>query len=154
MGDVLYLAWRYLGYHRLKTVILVTSIMLIIYLPIGLNVVVEQSAEHLTARAAATPLLVGAKGSPLELTLNSLYFSSKHPELIDYSEATLVQDSGLADAIPLYVRFRSRSHPIVGTSLDYFNFHDLKFASGRPLRTQCTRLHLRVLPSQCGDDRS
>ncbi len=133
MRDVLYLAWRYLIYHRLKTAILVTSIMLIIYLPVGLNVVVEQSAKHLTARAAATPLLVGAKGSPLELALNSLYFSSEHPELIDYSEATMVADSGLADAIPLYVRFRSRSHPIVGTSLDYFSFHDLSFASGRPM---------------------
>jgi len=133
MRDVLYLAWRYVVYHRLKTAILVTSIMLIIYLPIGLNVVVKQSAEHLTARAAATPLLVGAKGSPLELALNSLYFSSEHPELIDYSEATLVQDSGLADAIPLYVRFRSRTHPIVGTSLDYFSFHGLNFAYGRPM---------------------
>jgi putative ABC transport system permease protein len=107
--------------------------MLIIYLPIGLNVVVEQSAEHLTARAEATPLLVGAKGSPLELALNSLYFSLEYPELIDYSEATSVTDSGLAYAIPLYVRFRSRNYPIVGTSIDYFNFYDLSFASGRPM---------------------
>jgi len=133
MSDVLYLAWRYLLYHRLKTAILVTSIMLIMYLPIGLNVVVEQSAEHLTARAEATPLLVGAKGSPLELALNSLYFSEEYPELIDYAEATSVTESRLADAIPLYVRFRSRSHPIVGTSLDYFGFHDLRFASGRSM---------------------
>jgi len=133
MRDVVYLAWRYLVYNRWKSAILITSIMLIVYLPIGLNVVVEQSAEHLTARAAATPLLVGAKGSPLELTLNSLYFSSENPELIDYSEATLVAESGLADAIPLYVRFHSRSHPIVGTSLDYFSFHNLSFAAGRPM---------------------
>lgn len=133
MRDVLYLAWRYLVFHRLKTIILVTSIMLIVYLPTGLNVVVEQSAEHLTARAEETPLLIGANGSPLELALNSLYFSPEHPELIDYAEATSVTDSGLADAIPLYVRFRSRSHPIVGTSLDYFGFHDLTFASGRPM---------------------
>ncbi len=133
MRDVLYLAWRYVIYHRLKTAILVTSIMLIMYLPFGLNVVVEQSAEQLTARAGATPLLVGAKGSPLELTLNSLYFSSEHPELIDYAEAISVTDSGLADAIPLYVRFLSRAYPIVGTSLDYFSFRDLSFASGRPM---------------------
>ena len=133
MGDVLYLAWRYLVYHRLKTLILVTSITLIIYLPVGLNVVVEQSGEHLTARAEATPLLVGAKGSPLELALNSLYFSPDYPELVDYAEALAVEDSGLATAIPLYVRFRSRSQPIVGTSLDYFDFHNLEFASGRPM---------------------
>lgn len=133
MRDVLYLAWCYLVYHRLKTGILVTSIMLIIYLPVGLNVVVKQSAEHLTARAVVTPLLVGAKGSPLELALNSLYFSAEYPELIDYSEAISVQDSRLAIAIPLYVRFRSRSHPIVGTSLDYFEFRNLSFAEGRPM---------------------
>ncbi len=133
MHDILYLAWRYLVFHRLKTIILVTSIMLIVYLPTGLNAVIKQSAEHLTARAEQTPLLVGANGSPLELTLNSLYFSSDHPQLIDYAEAISVMDSGLADAIPLYVRFRSRSHPIVGTSLDYFSYHDLKFSSGRPM---------------------
>ena len=133
MGDVLYLAWRYLVYHRLKTVILVTSITLIIYLPVGLNVVVEQSGEHLTARAQATPLLVGANGSPLELALNSLYFSLDYPELVNYAEATAVEDSGLATAIPLYVRFRSRSQPIVGTSLDYFDFRRLGLAAGRPM---------------------
>jgi len=133
MRDVLYLAWRYLVYNRLKTVILVTSITLIIYLPVGLNVVVEQSGEHLTARAEATPLLVGAKGSPLELALNSLYFSLDFPELTDYSEVTAITDSELATAIPLYVRFRSRSQPIVGTSLDYFEFRDFEFASGRPM---------------------
>ena len=36
-------------------------------------------AKELTARAQATPLLVGAKGSPLELMLNSLYFESDTP---------------------------------------------------------------------------
>jgi len=133
MRDVLYLAWRYLVYHRWKTAILITSIMLIVYLPVGLNAVVERSGEHLTARAAATPLLIGAKGSPIELALNSLYFSAEYPALIDYSEAMSVTESGLADGIPLYVRFRSRSHPIVGTSLDYFDFQGLSFATGRPM---------------------
>ena len=59
MNGPLYLAWRYLLYHRVKTAILVTSIMLIVFLPVGLNVLVGQSAAELTARAEATPLLVG-----------------------------------------------------------------------------------------------
>jgi putative ABC transport system permease protein len=131
MNGVLYLAWRYLAYNRWKTTILVGSIMLIIYLPVGLNVVVEQSGEHLNARAQATPLLVGAKGSPLELTLNSLYFSLDTPELTTYAEATSIIDSGLAEAIPMYVRFRSRSQPIIGTSFEYFGFRGLELAAGR-----------------------
>ena len=126
MSDILYLAWRYLAYHRVKTAILVGSITLIVYLPVGLNVIVGQSAEELTARAEATPLLVGAKGSPLELVLNSLYFDAEPPEFTRHAEATRLAESGLADPIPLYVRFRSREHPIVGTTLEYFSFRGLE----------------------------
>ena len=133
MTDVLYLAWRYLTYNRWKTFILVTSIMLIVYLPVGLDVLVDQSAAQLTSRAESTPLLVGAKGSPLELALNSLYFESDTPALTRYAEATRVTDTGLADPIPLYVRFRSRGNPIVGTTLEYFDFRGLELAAGRQM---------------------
>jgi len=133
MSDVLYLAWRYLAYHKIKTMILVASITLIVFLPVGLNVIVGQSSAELTARAEATPLLVGAKGSPLELVLNSLYFDSDPPELTTYAEALRVVEFELATPIPLYVRFRSRDIPIVGTTLEYFDFRRLHFAAGRPM---------------------
>ena len=133
MRDVLYLAWRYLAHHRLKTAILIASIALIVYLPVGLNVLVSQSAAQLTARAESTPLLVGAKGSPLELVLNSLYFESETPATSTYAEVERIAASGLADPVPLYVRFRSRSHPIVGTSLEYFPLRGLRLAAGRAM---------------------
>ena len=50
MRDVLYLAYRYLAYHRIKTAILIASVTMIVYLPVGLNIVVSQSARELTAR--------------------------------------------------------------------------------------------------------
>lgn len=131
--DVLYLAWRYLAFNRVTTAILVLSIMLIVYLPVGLNVLVNQSARELTARAEATPLLIGAKGSPLELTLNSLYFESDPPEFMTYEAVHRVNESGLALPIPLYARFRSGEHPIVGTTLEYFDFRRLRLAEGRPM---------------------
>jgi len=40
--------------------------MLVIYLPVGLRLLVSQSAAQLIERAEATPLLVGANGSALE----------------------------------------------------------------------------------------
>jgi putative ABC transport system permease protein len=135
MREVLYLAWRYLAHNRVKTAVLVGSIMLIVYLPVALRVLVNQSAADLTSRADATPLLVGAKGSPLELALSSLYFESDTPELTTYAEASRVDDSGLAQAIPLYVRFRVRSQPVVGTSIEYFDFRGLEFAQGRAMAT-------------------
>ncbi|MEE8175380.1 MAG: hypothetical protein V3T97_02080, partial [Gemmatimonadota bacterium] len=69
MRQVFYLAGRYLAYHRWKTITLVGAITLIVYLPVGLRVLVNQSSRQLTARALATPLIIGAKGSPLELVL-------------------------------------------------------------------------------------
>ncbi len=133
MRDSLFLAWRYLAYHRIKTAILVTSITLIVFLPVGLRVLVRQSEHQLTARAEATPLIVGAKGSPLELVLNSLYFEADVPELMRHAQVTRIDTTGLALPIPLYVRFRARGNPIVGTTLEYFEFRNLQVALGTNL---------------------
>ena len=51
MSGPLYLTWQYLIHNRGKTAILVASIAVIVFLPVGLNVLVGQSAEELTARA-------------------------------------------------------------------------------------------------------
>lgn len=133
MRGIVYLAARYLAYHRIKSTILVLSVTLIIFLPVGLNVLVEKGVDELTARADVTPLLVGAKGSPLELVLNSLYFETETPATMSYAEAIRISDTKLAEAIPLYVRFRSRDHPIVGTTLEYFDYRGLRFATGRAM---------------------
>ena len=111
MSGPLYLAWRYLVFHRMKAAILVLSITRITFLPAGLNVLVGESAAQLRARAEATPLLLGAKGSPLELALSSLYFDSRAPEPVAFGEVDRVRASGLAAAIPLHVGFRAGTHP-------------------------------------------
>jgi putative ABC transport system permease protein len=129
--DVLYLAWRYLGYHKGKTAVLVAAVAVIVYLPVGLNIIVGQSAAELTARADATPLLIGAKGSPLELVLNSLYFQSDTPPPLKYGELARVRDWRLGDVIPLYTRFSVQDHPVVGTSLSYFDYRGLEVRQGR-----------------------
>ena len=131
MLDILYMTWRNLIYHKIRSLILVVSITLTIYLPIGLKVVVDQSAESLTSRAEVTPLVIGAKGSPLELVLNTLYFESGVSETVSYNEVTRVTENNQANAIPMYCRFKSGKQPIVGTSLDYFPFRQLKIAEGR-----------------------
>jgi putative ABC transport system permease protein len=127
------MAWRYLAYHRVKTVILVMSITLIVYLPVGLKVLVDQSERELTTRAQSTPLVLGAKGSPLELVLNSLYFESDVPAPMRHAEVDRIQSSGLAAIVPLHTRFRAQQYPIVGTTLDYFYFRNLRIGEGRQM---------------------
>lgn len=130
MRGALLIGWRYLLFHRIKTGLLIACITMVFFLPIALRILVQHTERQLSARAEATPLIIGAKGSPLELTLNSLYFSTKVPERFAYGESSLVDESGLAAAIPLYVRYQVRRHPIVGTTLDYFDFRELALDEG------------------------
>ena len=133
MKGIFYLAWRYLAWHRWKSLILVAAITLVIFLPAVIQVLIDQTARQLGARAAGTPLLIGAKGSPLELTLNSLYLQSTPPASLPFSEVDTVRQQNLAAPIPLYIRFKSQGAAIVGTSLAYFDYRQLSVASGRTM---------------------
>ena len=131
MSGALFLGWRYLVFHQLKTAILVASITLMLFLPAATRVLVNDSAAALTSRADQTPLVVGASGSPLELVLSSLYFHAEQPPELPFALFEELRNTGWADAIPLNTRFHSRGSPIVGTSLNYFGFRDLGLAQGR-----------------------
>lgn len=131
MMDSFYIAWKYVVFNRVKTLVLVISITLIAFLPLSLQVLLKASEQQLGARAGETPLLVGARGSALDLTMNSLYFNDEPPQLIGMQAVNQIEGTGLATSIPLYVRFRARGFPIVGTSLDYFDFRGLEIREGR-----------------------
>jgi len=133
MFDSLYIAWKYVGFNRAKTIVLIACITLISFLPFSLQLLLNESERQLMSRAAITPLLVGAKGSALDLVMNSLYFGSQFPERITMRATDRIADTDLALPIPLYVRFEARGNPVVGTTLDYFEFRGLKLASGRML---------------------
>ena len=131
--DSLYIAWRYVRFNKIKTGTLVACITLIAFLPLALQLLLNESERQLMSRAVSTPLLIGAKGSALDLVMNTLYFDDEVPEPIAMTDADRVEESGLAFPIPVYARFRARDYPIVGTTLDYFDFRGLELAVGRPL---------------------
>jgi putative ABC transport system permease protein len=133
MIDSLYIAWKYISFNKIKTITLVACITLIAFLPVALQLLLDESERQLMSRAVSTPLLVGAKGSALDLVMNTLYFGDEVPELITMAASERVMNTDLASPIPLYVRFSARGNPIVGTSLDYFDFRHLKIAQGRNL---------------------
>jgi putative ABC transport system permease protein len=131
--DSIYIAWQYVRSNKIRTATLIACITLISFLPVSLQLLLGESERQLMSRAVSTPLVIGAKGSSLDLVMNSLYFSDEVPELISMEASERVMESGLALSIPVYVRFHARGNPIVGTSLDYFDFRGLKVAEGRNL---------------------
>jgi putative ABC transport system permease protein len=135
VSRILYLAWRYVAYHKVKTVILTVCLMLTAVLPLSAHLLIAQYGDSLTARARATPLVVGAKGNRFDLVLKALYFGSAQVDAIRMAEVESIRNSGLATPIPLHLRFTARGHPIVGTTLDYFEFRGLRVARGTGLHT-------------------
>ena len=133
MSGALFLGWRYLAHHRFKSSILVASITLMLFLPAATWLLVEDSATALTARADHTPLILGALGSELELVLNSLYFHAELPAQFDNRFFIEARSTGFATFIPIHSKFSAQGAPIVGTSLDYFDFRRLHVGRGRQL---------------------
>ncbi len=131
MIDSFYLAWRYIIYNRIKTITLVVCVSVIVILPFALKTLLKESEQQLMSRADTTPLIIGVKGNALDLVMNTLYFSKEKPGFINMLAVDKVMDSGLALPIPIYSRFQVREYPIVGTTLDYFDFRHCKIKVGR-----------------------
>jgi putative ABC transport system permease protein len=127
----LHLGLAYLHRQRAKTLLLVGALTVTLLLPAAIVVLVDAAERHLRARSDATPLLLGAPGSALELAFNGLYFSKPEIATLTKAQADDAARDALALSIPLHARFSAQGHRIVGTSLDYFRFRGLKVAEGR-----------------------
>ncbi len=131
MNNSLYIAWKYISHNKIKTLTLIACVSIILILPISLEIILNESEVQLLSRADDTPLVVGAKGSALDLCMNTLYFDDEIPGLISMDASERIQNSGLALPIPVYIRFNVRNFPIIGTTIDYFDYRKLSLSEGR-----------------------
>ena len=136
MRNALFLAWKSLWWHRGRSLIIMVSLTITIWLPITVRLVMNQFRTEVSARAQSTPLVIGAAGSRIDLALHALYFQSNPPTTTTMAEVNRVTDSSLGVAIPMHIRYRTQSRPdidgapIVGTSPEYFEFRRLSIESG------------------------
>jgi putative ABC transport system permease protein len=133
MKNVLFLALRYLRFNKIKTAIMIFSIAVGVFLPLAVNLLVRNYQRGLLARAEATPLVAGALGSRLDLVLHALYFRGKPARDLTMNDVAAINRSGLALGIPILEKHAARGFPIVGTSLEYFDFRALRVARGEGL---------------------
>jgi putative ABC transport system permease protein len=130
MKHVVLLALRYLRFNKIKTIILVFSVAVAVFLPLAMSLLVRDYQRALLARASATPLVAGAPGSRLDLVLHALYFHGKSAHDLTMGDVDSINASGLALGIPVIAKHTARGFPIVGTSLEYFDFRGLHIAHG------------------------
>jgi putative ABC transport system permease protein len=113
--------------------VLVLVAALILSVPIISQVLLNGSQTALTERAENTPLVLGSRGSQLDLAMNALYFSVDRANPVTMADADVIWDTGLGLPIPLNTAFETNGARIVGTSIEYFEFRGLDVAQGRQI---------------------
>lgn len=112
---------------------MIACLFLAAVLPITVSRLLSSFEKGIFARAAATPAVLGAQGSRLDLALQSLYFNRKLENTLPYSEYKKILDDQKVAAIPLHIQHTARDYPIVATTNDYFSFRSLQLEQGRLL---------------------
>jgi putative ABC transport system permease protein len=133
MSAAVQLAARYVLRHRFQSALLAGALGLVFTLPLCLRVLIDHAQRELRARAAATPQIVGTRGSALDLMMTALYFKRENLTALPFGTVAELRQNPSAAAIPLHVRFAAQGAPIVGTELDYFAFRGLRLAAGRQI---------------------
>lgn len=126
-----HLAARYLARHRVQSFLLASTLALVLALPVAVRLLVRAAEKEMRSRAADTPLILGTRGSAVDLMLASLYFRRQSVEPLTLGQVGEMRATGMADAIPLLIRFHAQSASIVGTELEYFPYRRLRLAQGR-----------------------
>jgi putative ABC transport system permease protein len=130
--NLLTLSWKYLSFRPLSTGL--NAILLAFGLAIitVLLLVQHQFEQKMTRDAAGIDLVVGAKGSPLQLILSSVYHIDFPTGNIKMEEAQRISRSRLVkQIIPLAMGDNVQGLRILGTNHDYLDLYGVKFAAGK-----------------------
>lgn len=126
------IAWKNIWFKPLNTilsVILLTASVAIISLLILLQ---EQFEKQFSSNIDGVDLVIGAKGSPLQLILSSVYQVDAPTGNISYDEAKIwMKHPFVKTAIPLAFGDNYRGFKIVGTTPDYLEKFGAKVATGK-----------------------
>lgn len=125
MSALLKLAARYLAHYRVRNALLFACVALTALLPLTVEALMRTSGLALRARAAATPLVVGARGSRFDVVLATLYFRGRVPRTTSMAELDLLLEGGLGLSIPVLARRTAQDRTVVGTTPEYFEFRSL-----------------------------
>jgi putative ABC transport system permease protein len=126
------LAWAYLAARPLLTLLNVAMLALGVGTLVLLLQFTTQAEERFARDARPVDLVVGAKGSPLQLILSSVLQADVPTGNIRYAEArALAANPMIAAATPVSIGDTFRGFRIVGSDASYLALYGAKPAQGR-----------------------
>lgn len=125
------LVWSYLKAKPLNTVLNIVLLALGIAVITVLLLFNKQLEEKISSNAKGIDLVVGAKGSPLQLILCNIFHIDFPTGNINLKEAEQVSKSRLIKkAVPLALGDSYQSYRIVGTTIEYCSLYHLQLEKG------------------------
>jgi putative ABC transport system permease protein len=128
-------AWN----RRFSLGLTMLAIALAVTLLLGIERIRYEVRDGFSQSVSGTDLIVGARGSPIQLVLYSVFRLGEATHNVRWSSAQAVAEHpDVAWTIPLSLGDSHRGYPVVGTSAAYFEHFQhgdrrvLRFATGRP----------------------
>lgn len=129
----LYIAWRNLGLKKLQTALSLVLLAFGVGLVSLLMLTEKQLTDTFDRNIRDIDLVLGAKGSPLQLILANVYHVDAPTGNIRLADAEKVMNHPyIASGIPLAYGDNYRGFRIVGSTLDYTEHYAAEWAEGRP----------------------
>jgi putative ABC transport system permease protein len=130
--NLLKISWKYLTFRPLSTGLNVFLLALGLAIITVLLLIQDQVEKKMNQDAAGIDLVVGAKGSPLQLILSSVYHIDFPTGNIKMNEAQrLAKNRLVKKVIPLALGDNYQGYRIIGTNHDYLKLYGVTFSSGK-----------------------
>ncbi len=130
--NLLKISWKYLTFRPLSTSLNVIFLALGLAIIAVLLLIQDQFEKKMNQDAEGIDLVVGAKGSPLQLILSSVYHIDFPTGNIKLDEArTLSRNRLVKKIIPLALGDNYEGLRIVGTNHDYLELYGVEFSQGK-----------------------
>ena len=129
--NLLKLSFSYIKQRKLGTFLNVVLLALGIATIIVLLIFSRQMEDNLARNAQGIDLVVGAKGSPLQLILSSNYHADAPTGNISVADAQMIQQNrAVKSSIPLALGDSYGGYRIIGTTHDYVTHYNASLREG------------------------
>src|SRR5580658_8399605 len=129
------IVWKSLRQHALSTIVTALSIALAGGLLMSVWSVKEQSQATFTGLNEGFDAVLGARGSKLQLVLNSIFHLESSPGNLAWTDfQDIARNPNVELAVPIAVGDNYHGYRLVGTTLDYFE--KTEYAPGQKFAVQ------------------
>lgn len=133
------LAWQSLLHRRTTVLLTILSIAISVMTVLGIEHIRQETKKSFTSTLSGTDLIIGARGSRLNLLLYSVFRIGSPTSNISWeSYEKIKSQKGVSWTIPISLGDSHKGYRVLGTSEDYFthyrysNKRTLTFSSGKP----------------------